>query len=158
MNIPLNQVIIYCDGACSGNPGPGGWGAVLMMSDDWKKKVSGYEAQTTNNRMELTAAISSLAAIKQLKASGGLPSTPDSITVYTDSVYVRSGIMEWIKKWKTTNWRSGTIKNQDLWQDLDALCQEMKVEWIWVRGHNGDRYNEMADSIARAALKKGLGS
>jgi len=158
MNNHANQVIIYCDGACSGNPGPGGWGAVLMMGELWKKKVSGYEAHTTNNRMELMAAINALSAIKKLAAADGLPDKLETIAVYTDSVYVRSGIMEWIKKWKVTNWRSGTIKNQDLWQSLDSLCQDMKIEWIWVKGHSGNRYNDMADAIARDAIKKGLGT
>lgn len=150
------QVDIYCDGACSGNPGPGGWGAVLLMEGGWRKKISGFEAHTTNNRMELLASINALAAIKYLIASGDLHEDASlNITIYTDSVYVRSGITEWIKKWKMNNWKSGTIKNQDLWMNLDSLCQDASVEWVWVKGHSGNHYNEMADALARNAIKKG---
>lgn len=160
-------IIVYSDGACSGNPGPGGWGAVLMQGDKWIQEISGFEKHTTNNRMELLAAINSLAIIKQAFINGDtsclmtlkpeyMQNKPFSVKLYTDSTYVRSGITDWIKKWKKNNWRSGTIKNQDLWKTLDDLCQEIPVEWIWVKGHSGNHYNEIADKLACKAIKNNM--
>lgn len=134
-------VTIYCDGACSGNPGPGGWGVVLLFGKH-KKELYGYEQSSTNNRMELTAAIMGVAAVKK----------PMKIAVYTDSMYLRRGITEWIKKWKHNNWNNGKVKNKDLWEHLDSLCLMHKITWHWVAGHSGDYYNELADSLARRAI------
>ncbi|WHQ47197.1 MAG: ribonuclease HI [Candidatus Midichloria sp.] len=137
---------IYCDGACSGNPGKGGWGAILI----WKgtnKKISGFEKDTTNNRMELTAAIEALKVIKKNV----------KIEIYTDSKYVCSGITNWIQKWKKNNWRNKnkSIKNVDLWHELEFLSSNLDVSWHWIRGHNGDLYNEKADKLAATAIKYG---
>ncbi len=132
---------IYCDGACSGNPGPGGWGAVLIW-DDKLKKISGFEDNTTNNRMELKAAIESLKAIKR----------PVKLKLYTDSTYVQKGITEWIYAWKRNMWNKGKVKNVDLWQELDQIAAKFNIEWRWVKGHNGNKYNEMADELARQAI------
>jgi ribonuclease HI len=133
---------IYCDGACSGNPGPGGWGAVLLYGEH-HKNISGYEKHTTNNRMELTAAIEGLRALKRQ-----IP-----VAIYTDSQYVRNGITKWIHTWLRSNWRNNSIKNVDLWQELYRLSQEHTIEWHWVKGHNGDKYNEIADELARMAIE-----
>jgi ribonuclease HI len=138
------RVKIHTDGACSGNPGPGGWGAILSFGDQ-EKELMGGEAHTTNNRMELTAAISALEALKR----------PCTVDLYTDSQYVRSGISEWIKKWKQNNWRTADrkpVKNVDLWQRLDAALKEHDVKWHWVKGHAGHAENERADQLARNGL------
>lgn len=156
MNFPKDNVIIYCDGACKGNPGVGGWGAVIMMGDDWKKKVYGSDPYTTNNRMELSAALYSITAVKDMDKNGNLPSKLSKIKIYTDSTYLKSGITEWIKKWKINNWGSGKIKNQDLWKALDAEIEGLDIEWLWVKGHSNDKYNDMADAIANEAIKKSL--
>ncbi len=132
---------IYCDGACSNNPGIGGWGAVLI----WKehvKEISGNEVYTTNNRMEITAAIKALSSIVK----------PMPIAIYTDSTYLKDGITKWIHKWKVTNWNNGKIKNIDLWKQLDSLISNLEVEWHWVKAHNGDFYNEIADKLAKEAI------
>ncbi len=136
----MNQVDIYTDGACKGNPGPGGWG-VLLMSRDSEKELFGGELNTTNNRMELTAVIEALASLKR---------TCDVI-VHTDSQYVRMGITEWIHNWKKRGWRTADkkeVKNADLWMRLDALRQLHHVDWRWVKGHAGDPGNERADMLA----------
>ncbi|MDJ1257963.1 MAG: ribonuclease HI [Candidatus Midichloria sp.] len=137
---------IYCDGACSGNPGKGGWGAILIWKDT-TKEISGFEENTTNNRMELTAAIEALKVIKRNV----------KVEVYTDSKYVCNGITNWIQKWKKNNWRSKNklIKNVDLWQELELLSSKLDVSWRWIRGHNGDVYNEKADKLATTAIKYG---
>lgn len=138
------QVEIWTDGACSGNPGPGGWGAVLM-SGDREKDLSGGEAITTNNRMELTAAISALEALRR----------PSVVDLHTDSQYLRGGITEWIKGWKRNGWRTrdrAPVKNVDLWQRLDALIAGHEVRWHWVRGHAGTELNERADRLAREGM------
>ncbi len=138
---------IYTDGACSGNPGPGGWGAVLI-SGSLRKEISGGEASTTNNRMELAAAIS---ALKELKG-------PSQVDLYTDSKYVKQGITEWIERWKADGWkrRSGKrrlpVKNEDLWKVLDELVAAHRVTFHWVEGHAGHGENERADALARAAI------
>jgi ribonuclease HI len=136
---------IYCDGACSGNPGPGGWGAVLLW-DNKMKKISGFEKHTTNNQMELTAAIEALKVVKrQVK-----------IKIYTDSIYLKKGITEWIKVWAKNNWNNGKVKNIAIWQALSKICEQFEIEWHWVKGHNGDIYNEMADKLARQEIEKNI--
>ncbi len=140
-----NPVIIYTDGACRGNPGPGGWGAVLTYGDH-RKELYGGESRTTNNRMELTAAIESLKALTR----------PSRVSVYTDSKYVKNGIQKWMQNWKKKNWRTaqgGAVKNQDLWKVLDELVGRHEVDWHWVKGHSGDPGNERADRLA----KRGIG-
>ena len=136
---------IYTDGACSGNPGPGGWGAVIFDQKDNQKNISGSEKDTTNNRMELLAAIM---ALKKVKANS-------EITIYTDSIYVKNGITEWIIKWKDNGWKNSNkklVKNKDLWIKLDSLCQKNEIDWKWVKGHSGNTGNEMADELANLAI------
>jgi ribonuclease HI len=138
------KVVVHTDGACSGNPGPGGWGA-LLSAGGRTRELSGGEASTTNNRMELMAAIEALAALKQ----------PCRVDLYTDSTYLRSGITEWIHTWKRNGWRTSTkkpVKNVDLWQRLEAQIENHKVNWHWVRGHAGDPGNERADALARLGM------
>src|SRR5687768_14073972 len=133
----LKQVEIYTDGACSGNPGPGGWGAILVYGKV-EKEISGAEENTTNNRMELMAAI---AALKLLKSAC-------SVDLYTDSTYVQKGISEWLPGWKRNGWRTSDrkpVKNADLWQLLDEAAAGHVIRWHWVRGHDGHEYNERAD-------------
>ena len=138
---------IYTDGACSGNPGPGGWGAVLR----WRgraRELSGYEPATTNNRMELLAAITALETLKR----------PIRVRLFTDSNYLRQGITTWLPAWKARGWRTADkkpVKNQDLWQRLEQALARHQVEWRWVRGHSGDADNERADQLARAAISAG---
>jgi ribonuclease HI len=134
-------VEIFTDGACSGNPGPGGWGAILRYAGH-EKELSGYEAQTTNNRMELMAAIKALEALKQ----------SCKVDVYTDSSYVQQGVMEWLKGWKAKGWPA-RIKNKDLWLELDAQLQKHEVKFHWIRGHAGHPENERADELARKAIR-----
>ena len=139
-----NRVTIYTDGACSGNPGPGGWGAILRFGGH-EKELQGGETETTNNRMELTAAIEALNALKR----------PCAIDLYTDSTYVRSGIREWMAGWKRKNWRTAAnkpVKNADLWQALDAARERHDVTWHWVKGHAGHPDNERADELARGGM------
>ncbi len=138
-------VDIYTDGACSGNPGPGGWGALLRF-DGKEKELSGYEPATTNNRMELTAVIEALRALKR----------PVAARVHTDSQYVQKGISEWIHGWKKRGWLTADkkpVKNADLWQALDAAAAGHRIEWLWVRGHAGHAENERADALARKAIE-----
>ena len=135
---------IYTDGACRGNPGPGGWG-VLMRFGDNEKELWGGEHNTTNNRMELTAAIEGLKALKR----GSL------VTLTTDSKYVRNGITQWITNWKIKGWRTANkqqVKNQDLWQQLDELSQYHDITWHWVKGHSGHRENDLADVLANRGI------
>ena len=137
---------IYTDGACSGNPGPGGWGAVIFDQKDNQKNISGSEKNTTNNRMELLAAIMALKKIK----------TNSEIKIYTDSIYVKNGITEWIVKWKENGWKNANkkpVKNKDLWIKLDALCQKNEINWKWVKGHSINKYNNLADKLATEAVK-----
>ncbi|MGL5448530.1 MAG: ribonuclease HI [Rhabdaerophilum sp.] len=139
------RVEIWTDGACSGNPGPGGWGAVMVYGAT-EKELSGAEPETTNNRMELMAAISALNALKR----------PCYVILHTDSQYVKGGITGWIFGWKRNGWRTADkkpVKNVDLWQALDDAIQRHEVEWRWVKGHAGDERNERADELARAAIK-----
>jgi ribonuclease HI len=140
------RVAIWTDGACSGNPGPGGWGAVLRFGAA-EKELSGGEALTTNNRMELTAAIEALAALKR----------PMRVDLTTDSEYVKNGIQSWIHGWKRYGWRTAAkqpVKNEDLWRRLDELVGKHEVAWHWTRGHVGHPENERADALARAAIKR----
>ena len=137
-------VQIWTDGACSGNPGPGGWG-VLMTFRDEEKELSGGEFETTNNRMELTAAIEALRALKR----------PCQVDLHTDSQYVRGGITEWLENWKRRNWRTAVkkpVKNDDLWRLLDEETQRHDITWHWVKGHAGDPGNERADELARQGM------
>ena len=136
------KVTIYTDGACSGNPGPGGWGAILMWNGN-EKELSGFEVETTNNRMEMMAVIESLKALKK----------SCSVTICTDSKYVMQGATEWIHNWKKKNWKKADKKevvNKDLWLLLDKEQQKHKIEWVWIKGHSGDEYNERADELAVA--------
>ena len=137
-------VELFVDGACSGNPGPGGWGAILRWRGH-EKELSGGEAATTNNRMELSAAIEGLNAIKR----------PAHVRVTTDSMYVRDGITKWLHSWKKRGWKTADkkpVKNEDLWRALDEAARRHEVEWHWVRGHTGHPENERADALARAAI------
>ena len=144
----IKCVLIFTDGACSGNPGPGGWGAILKYADQ-EKRLSGWSNHTTNNRMELLAAIRGLEALKR----------PSCVVITTDSQYLRQGIMEWIKLWKKRSWKTTSkkpVKNADLWGMLDSLCERHHVRWEWVKGHNGHLENELTDSLARDAISSGL--
>ncbi|MCX8087478.1 MAG: ribonuclease HI [Rhodocyclaceae bacterium] len=144
----MNEIVeIYTDGACSGNPGPGGWGALLRLGDK-EKELSGFEPATTNNRMELMAVIEALKALKR----------PVTARVYTDSQYVQKGISEWIHAWKRRGWQTADrqpVKNADLWRTLDELARQHRIEWHWVRGHVGHAENERVDALARAAIEQG---
>ena len=140
----MPKVVIHTDGACSGNPGPGGWGAILE-SGTHRKEIKGGETQTTNNRMELTAAIEALEALKQ----------PSHVELYTDSNYLRGGITQWIKKWKVNGWRTSDKKpvaNEELWKRLELATHRHKVHWHWVKGHTGHNDNERADELAREGM------
>jgi ribonuclease HI len=139
-----NEVIIYTDGACKGNPGVGGWGAVLKYKDK-NKKIYGYEVNTTNNRMELTATIKALGILK----------AKSKVVIYTDSKYVMNGITLWIDGWKKNKWRTSSkkeVKNIDLWKLIDKLNSFHVVEWKWVKGHSGNACNEAADELANLAI------
>ena len=140
----MTEIVAYTDGGCRGNPGVGGWG-VLLRSGDHERRLHGSEAHTTNNRMELTAAIEALNALKR----------PCALTLLTDSTYVQKGITEWLPNWKRRNWRTAAgkpVKNADLWQALDAAAQPHTVDWQWVKGHAGDPGNEEADRLANLAM------
>ena len=137
---------IYTDGACSGNPGKGGWAAIIL-DDLNQSSISGGENNTTNNRMELMAPIMALKKIKKRS----------EITIFTDSKYVKNGITDWIKKWKQNNWKSSNrkpVKNKDLWIKLDNSCQKHKITWKWVKAHAGNKYNDLADKLAVIETKK----
>jgi ribonuclease HI len=138
-------IVIHADGACKGNPGPGGWGAWLSHQGR-ERELFGGESMTTNNRMELTAVIRALEALKRAC----------QVKVYTDSVYVQKGITEWIHGWKARNWRTSDkkpVKNEDLWRELDALAQQHRIEWHWVKGHAGHTGNERADALANRGVE-----
>ena len=139
----MSKVIIYTDGACKGNPGLGGYGAILMYNEH-KKEIKGVVPDTTNNKMELTAVIE---ALKQIKFEC-------NIDIYTDSQYVQRGMTEWIAGWKKKNWNK--VKNIELWQELDSLASSHKVTWNWVKAHNGDPLNERADELANIAIEEYL--
>ncbi|MDH5723122.1 MAG: ribonuclease HI [Alphaproteobacteria bacterium] len=140
----LPKVEIYTDGACSGNPGPGGWG-VYMLSGAHRKELYGGDKETTNNRMEMMAVIQGLNALKKRS----------HVTLYTDSKYVMHGITEWMEGWKARNWRTAAkkpVKNQDLWQEIDKAIQKHDIKFIWVKGHDGNEGNEKADELARKGI------
>jgi ribonuclease HI len=140
----MSLVEIYTDGACRGNPGPGGWGA-LLTAGEHVKELSGAEPLTTNNRMELTAVIRALEALKR----------PSRLRIFTDSEYVRRGITEWVRSWKARGWKTADrkpVKNQDLWERLDSLTAGHQIEWRWVRGHSGIPGNERVDQLANEAI------
>jgi ribonuclease HI len=146
----LPVVDIFTDGACRGNPGPGGWAAILRYRGT-EKELSGFAAVTTNNRMEMTAAIEGLEALKR----------PCRVRLYSDSQYLRDGITKWIDVWKRRGWRTADrqpVKNIDLWQRLDAAAARHEVSWIWVRGHSGHPENERADALARARIVEAVGN
>nr|AJO70731.1 ancestral ribonuclease H AncB [synthetic construct] len=141
----MKQIEIYTDGSCLGNPGPGGWGALLRYNQHEKELSQGY-AQTTNNRMELMAAIEALNSLKE----------PCNVILYTDSQYVKNGITKWIHNWKKNNWKTASgkpVKNQDLWQALDEAIQRHQIDWRWVKGHSGHPENERCDQLARQAAE-----
>ncbi len=141
----MSKVKIYTDGACKGNPGSGGWGA-LLISGKHEKELFGGEAETTNNRMELMAVIQALGALKR----------PCEIELHTDSQYVLKGITEWLEGWKAKGWKTAgktPVKNVDLWQTLDEACRKHQIEWIWVKGHAGDPGNERADALANKGVE-----
>ncbi len=143
-------VEIYTDGACSGNPGPGGWGAVLRYDGETKEIYGGEAAPTTNNRMELMAAIRALEALTR----------PATVRVHTDSSYLRNGISSWLPAWKRNGWRTAArqpVKNADLWQRLEAATSRHQVQWLWVRGHAGDPGNERADALANRGMDEARG-
>ena len=136
---------IYTDGACSGNPGPGGWGAVIFDKDKTQKNISGKEENTTNNRMELMAPIM---ALKKIKINS-------EAIIYTDSTYVKNGITNWIKKWEKNGWKNANkkpVKNKDLWLKLNDLCQKNHIVWKWIKGHSNNKYNNLADELATQAI------
>lgn len=141
-----DTVHIYTDGACSGNPGPGGWGSVLLFNGH-RRELSGGAAGTTNNRMELQAVIGAVEALKR----------PCDVTIYTDSVYVMKGMLEWLPQWKKRNWRTAgkqAVKNVELWQRLEQVLSPHEVTWRWVKGHSGNPENERADELARLAIPR----
>lgn len=144
------SITIYADGGCRGNPGPGGWG-VLLQTGALEKELWGGEPATTNNRMELTAVIRALEALKR----------PSTVQVHTDSQYVQKGISEWIHNWKRNGWRTADkkpVKNADLWQTLDTLAKQHKIQWLWVKGHAGHPGNERADQLANRGIDELLSS
>ncbi|MDH3451514.1 MAG: ribonuclease HI [Gammaproteobacteria bacterium] len=142
--MPLQSVELYTDGACRGNPGPGGWGAILRYGEH-EKELSGADAHTTNNRMEMMAAIRALESLRRGCA----------VTITTDSTYLKNGVTEWLTGWKARGWRTAAkkpVKNVDLWQRLDAVLARHEVSWRWVKGHSGHPENERADQLANAAI------
>jgi ribonuclease HI len=148
MTMPKSEFVdIFTDGACSGNPGPGGWGAILRWRGE-EKELNGGESDTTNNRMEMMAAIRALETLKR----------PAKVRLHTDSTYLRDGITRWIHAWKAKGWKTAAkkpVKNIDLWQRLESALERHQVEWIWVRGHAGHPENERADELARAGIPAG---
>jgi ribonuclease HI len=145
----LNKIVIYTDGACKGNPGPGGWGALLRAADGAEKELFGGQLETTNNRMEMMAVIEALSALKR----------PCHVILFVDSQYVLKGMTEWLHGWKAKGWRTAAkqpVKNVDLWQRLDALVHqsEHRIEWQWVKGHAGDPGNERADALANRGVEQ----
>lgn len=145
----LGPVLVHTDGACIPNPGPGGWGAVLRHGSHTLELCGGDPGETTNNRMELTAPIRALEALKR----------SSDVHLYTDSTYVRNGIMKWVASWSKNGWKTSAkqpVKNVDLWQQLVALCEQHQVQWFWVKGHAGDEFNERADRLAAKGLEESL--
>jgi len=146
----MRRVTIFTDGACAGNPGPGGWAAILIAGP-YRRELSGYEPSTTNNRMEIMAAIEALRALRG----------PSEVDLHTDSQYLRNGMSTWLERWKRNGWRTADrkpVKNDDLWRALDVLAQTHAVRWHWVRGHDGHPENERCDELANAAIRDRHGS
>ena len=146
MTNPTQQVIIYTDGSCLGNPGKGGWAAILFYKDTYKE-INGGQCNTTNNRMELTAVIEALMLLKK----------PCDVVIYTDSMYVKDGICSWMTKWKQNNWltsKKEPVKNIDLWQQLEQSCSRHKISWQWIKAHNGNKHNERVDFLAKEGANK----
>ena len=144
----MKKIDIYTDGACSGNPGPGGWGALLFYNNQ-KKILKGFLAKTTNNIMEMTAVVESLKALKE----------PCEVVIYSDSKYVIDGATKWLFNWKRNGWKNSQkqeVKNKDLWVDLDSLLVKNSVEFVWIKGHNNNEFNEECDTIAREMIKNNL--
>jgi len=144
--MPKQKIHIYTDGACQSNPGPGGWGAIILYPDTPPHEINGGEKHTTNNQMELTAVINALETIKN---------TQNQIVLFTDSQYVKNGVTNWIDNWKKNNWKTSLntpVKNQVLWQKLDTCAKDLNIQWEWVRGHAGNQWNESADQLARSAV------
>ncbi|MGN7618702.1 MAG: ribonuclease HI [Ehrlichia sp.] len=142
----MSKVVIYTDGACSGNPGPGGWAAILLFNGE-ETAICGSDCNTTNNKMELTAVIRALELLK----------VASTVDLYTDSVYVKDGITLWIKRWKINGWKTANrlpVKNLDLWLELDNLVQFHQITWYWVKGHGGNLYNRKADALARSQINR----
>jgi len=138
---------IYTDGACSGNPGPGGWAAIIIVNNEIKDMFSGNEKNTTNNQMELMAPIKAIQKFKK----------KSEISIFTDSTYVRDGITTWIKKWEKNGWKTASkkpVKNKDLWKKLKNLSSKHSIKWIWIKGHSQDKYNNLVDELAQGAIKK----
>ncbi len=145
----MKPVIVYTDGACRGNPGPGGWGAVLRYNGH-ERRLHGGEQPTTNNRMELMAAIQALETLRE----------PCTVDLYTDSNYVRQGLTEWLPQWRKRNWKTADkkpVKNQDLWERLDVAATRHQIRWHWIKGHSGDEGNELADRLANKGVDEVLG-
>lgn len=143
----LTKVTIYTDGACSGNPGPGGWGAIIVYSNGEKNSISGFESQTTNNRMELSAALHALKKIQE----------PSEITIITDSKYLKDGMSLWIMNWQKNNWRTSSgkaVENKEIWMELLAASERHNIEYKWVKGHSGDVMNDTVDKLARDEIKR----
>ena len=150
LHMPKHKLVAYTDGACSGNPGPGGWGVLLQALSDGKvvkeRELSNGEKRTTNNKMELRAAIAALEILDRTS----------EITIITDSKYVMNGIQTWLAGWKKNNWKTASkkpVKNEELWKRLDLLCEQHEVNWKWVKGHAGDMGNERVDKLARSAME-----
>lgn len=147
----MDEIVIYTDGGCSGNPGPGGWG-IVVIADGLVKTLSGGEKDTTNNKMELTAAINALKVVRNTPSFEGR-----KIVVNIDSQYVRNGITSWIKNWKAKGWKTADkkpVKNQELWMELDALNAGLDIDWNWVKGHAGVEFNEMCDDLCKQEMAK----
>ncbi len=147
----MDEILIYTDGGCSGNPGPGGW-AYVILANSTEEKASGGESDTTNNRMELKAVINALQEIQSRRKWRG-----QLLNIYTDSQYVKNGITLWIKKWEINGWKTASkkpVKNRDLWIELNDLSKLFKIAWHWVRGHAGNKYNELCDSLVQSELGK----
>jgi ribonuclease HI len=143
----MRHVTVFTDGACAGNPGPGGWG-VILIDGDLRRELSGYDPSTTNNRMELMAAIEALRVLRM----------PVSVDLHTDSQYVRNGMSDWLARWKRNGWRTADrkpVKNTDLWRELDELAHRHVIRWHWVRGHSGHPENERCDALANEAIRRG---
>jgi ribonuclease HI len=149
--VQADVVVIHTDGACSGNPGPGGWGAILRYGEHVRELYGGEPGETTNNRMELMAAIRALEALTR----------PSVVVLHTDSSYLRNGILSWLPNWKRNGWRTADkkpVKNADLWQRLEAAIHQHEVQWLWVKGHAGDPGNERADQLANLGVREAMGA